>query len=153
MKFGQLIEYNKRNIFLQKNNSRNEAGRIITGHFLFFKKALYMIKAKCLQLGFTIFRQPSNQHTIKTRIYSILTFQKRVGKQFVHHIWCMIFEQKCFSCYILLNDQISLSDYFYLQRYWAICALQFFVSQVCDVKNFEINFVFLMKPFLYMTKK
>ena len=55
MKFGQLIEYNKRNIFLQKS-CRNEAGRLVSDPFLFFKKALHKLKANGLQPGFTIFR-------------------------------------------------------------------------------------------------
>ena len=40
------------------------------------------------------------------------------------------FQEKCFSCYILLTDQISLSDCRYVLIYWAICALHFFISQV-----------------------
>ena len=32
-------------------------------------------------------------------------------------------------CYILLTDQISLSDCLYFSRYWAICILQLFVNQ------------------------
>ena len=40
MKFGQLIEYPKRNIFL-KNYVENEAGKLVPVRFLFFKKALY----------------------------------------------------------------------------------------------------------------
>ena len=39
------------------------------------------------------------------------------------------FQEKCFSCYILLTDQISLSDCLYFLRYWAICALQLFIDQ------------------------
>ena len=50
--------------------------------------------------------------------------------------------EKCFSCYILLTDQISLPNCFYILRYWAICVLQLFV-----------NLTFLIKPFRYMTKK
>ena len=38
MKFGQLIEYNKRNIFLQKL-CRNGARRLVLDFFSFFKKA------------------------------------------------------------------------------------------------------------------
>ena len=30
---------------------------------------------------------------------------------------------KCFSCYILLTDQISLSDCLYFFEYWAKCVL------------------------------
>ena len=112
---------------------------------LYFKKALYEVKAIGLQLIFNIFRQLSTWHTIKSNciklqtidpeICSILIFQKRVWEQFLHHVLCMIFQEKCLSCYILLPDQISLPD----------CN--------CDVINFETKFIFLIKPFFYMTKK
>ena len=38
MKFGQLIEYNKINIFF-KNYGENEAGRLVPDLFVFFEKA------------------------------------------------------------------------------------------------------------------
>ena len=38
MKFGQLIEYNKGNMFL-KNYAENEAGRLVLDLFFFFEKA------------------------------------------------------------------------------------------------------------------
>ena len=38
------------------------------------------------------------------------------------------FSRKSFSCYIPLTDQISLSDYLYFSRYWAISVLQLFVN-------------------------
>ena len=59
MKFGHLIEHPMR-IFFFKNYSENEAGKLVPGRFLFFKKALYWVKASGLQLGFTIFRYTSN---------------------------------------------------------------------------------------------
>ena len=65
MKFYQLMKYNKKNIFI-KDHAENEAGRLVTGFVLFFKKDLCKIKASGLQLGFTIFPYPSNQHIIKT---------------------------------------------------------------------------------------
>ena len=40
------------------------------------------------------------------------------------------FSRKRFLCYNVLTDQILLSDVLYFVRYWAICVLQFFVSQV-----------------------
>ena len=46
------------------------------------------------------------------------------------HVFGMLFEEKYFSCYILLPDQISLSGYLYFERYWITCALQLFVNQV-----------------------
>ena len=41
MKFGQVIEYDKRReIFFFKNHVENEAGRLVEDLLLFFKKAL-----------------------------------------------------------------------------------------------------------------
>ena len=65
MKLGQLIVYNKRNIFLQKQ-AENEAGRLVPDLVLFFKKAYYEVKESGLQLSFSMFEQPSTWHTIKT---------------------------------------------------------------------------------------
>ena len=50
MKFGQLIEYDKRSIFLQ-NYAENQAGRLVPELFLLFKKVLYVVKASGLQLS------------------------------------------------------------------------------------------------------
>ena len=54
IKLGQLIEYNKTNIFLQ-NHTKNDAGRLALYVFLLFKKALYEVKASGLQLIFKMF--------------------------------------------------------------------------------------------------
>ena len=53
--FGQVIEYNERNIFLEKLH-RKWAGRKVPGLFLFYEKALYVVKTSGLQLSFYIFR-------------------------------------------------------------------------------------------------
>ena len=55
MKFGQLIEHNKR-IFFLKNHAENVAGRLASGLFFFLKKTSYEVKASGLQLSFNIFR-------------------------------------------------------------------------------------------------
>ena len=47
IKFGQLVEYNKRNIS-QKNNAEREAETLVPDFFLYFKKALYEVKASGL---------------------------------------------------------------------------------------------------------
>ena len=65
MKFRQLIEYNKRNIFLQKS-CRNNTGRLVPDLSCVFKKALNEVKARSVQLSFNIFGYPSTWHTIKT---------------------------------------------------------------------------------------
>ena len=53
MELGQLIEYNKRNIFLQKSHRK---WRLVPNLFSFFEKALFELKASGLQRGFNIFR-------------------------------------------------------------------------------------------------
>ena len=45
IKFAQLIEYNERDILFFKNHTENDAGRLDTDLFLFFKKVLYKVKA------------------------------------------------------------------------------------------------------------
>ena len=55
MKFGQLIEYNKK-IFFFKNCAKNEARGLVPDLFLFFKKAQYEVKASGLWLSFNILR-------------------------------------------------------------------------------------------------
>ena len=47
MTFGQLIENHKR-IFFFKNYAENETGKLVPDQFLFFKKALYEVKASGL---------------------------------------------------------------------------------------------------------
>ena len=58
MQFGQLIDEKHkitREIFFFKNHAKNEAGRLAPNIFLFFRKALYEVKATDLQLSFKIF--------------------------------------------------------------------------------------------------
>ena len=55
MKFGQLIEY-KKIIFFFKNHAENEVRRQVPDFFLFFKKALFKVKASGRQFSFNVFR-------------------------------------------------------------------------------------------------
>ena len=55
IKFGQLIEHNKKNIFLQKQFKKYDK-ETSPDHFFIFRKALYKVKANGLQLSFKIFR-------------------------------------------------------------------------------------------------
>ena len=45
----------------------------------------------------------------------------------------LIFEEKYFSCYILLIDQISLSGCLYFVRYWSIC--QYLIKLLANHSN------------------
>ena len=46
------------------------------------------------------------------------------------HFLCFIFQEKCFSCYILLSEEIYLSNCLYFFRYWVICVLQLFIFRI-----------------------
>ena len=85
-------------------------------------------------------------------ILSFFEEWKDVWSQSPCLIFCIIFEEKYLSCYILFIDQIWLSSCLYFVRYWAICVLQLFVNQLVTCMNFEVNHIFLIKPFSYMTK-
>ena len=59
----------------------------------------------------------------------------------------MIFQEKWFSCYILLTDQISLSDFLYFLKYLTICVLWLFVNQAVASQNLKITASFLSSHF------
>ena len=59
----------------------------------------------------------------------------------------MVFQEKCFSYYILLTDQISLSDCLYFSRYSAICVFQLFVNQAMTSQNLKLTLSILSSCF------
>ena len=58
-------------------------------------------------------------------------------QKFVHD-----FSKKWFSCYILLTDQISLSDCLYYLKYWSICVFRLFVNQVVTLQVLKLALSF-----------
>ena len=58
------------------------------------------------------------------------------------------FSKKSVSCYILLTDQISLSDCFYFSRYWATCLFQLLVNQPATSYNLTKFAIFYHSPIL-----
>ena len=76
--------------------------------------------------------------------------KNRSGTSLPSSFFRMIFEEKYLSRYILSTDQILLPDCMYFLIYWAICALELFVS---GVLNFGINLNLLIKPFFCITEK
>ena len=48
-------------VIREKFSFKNHAERLVPDYFLFFKKALYEVKATDLQLSFNIFAQPSKK--------------------------------------------------------------------------------------------
>ena len=63
-------------MFFFKNHTQNEAGRIVPDLFLFFKKALYEVKAQSLQLSFNV-SIASNLKYNKSKLYKILAYWSR----------------------------------------------------------------------------
>ena len=53
--------------------------------------------------------------------------------------------KNCIELYILVQG--------YAQFSWVICVLWIVYLTGCDVRNFEINLIFQIKPFFYITKK
>ena len=111
-------------IFFFKNHADADVSRLVTEIFLFLKR-VYMWQVQVVYILITLyFNCPPLRNTIKTnsvKLYTITreicSIQKRIWDQCLHHILCMIFQEKCFSGYILLTDQISPSDCFNFWRY------------------------------------
>ena len=80
MDFGQLIEYNNRNIFF-KNHAESEAGKFQTS--LFSKETLYKVKGSGLQLSFNIFWKPSTCHTMKTNSTKLETIDPEISSTLI----------------------------------------------------------------------
>ena len=71
MKFDQLIEYNKRNIFLQ-NYAESETERLVPDLFLFFKKVSYELKTSGLK--FQYISIAFNLEYNKSKLYKTLDY-------------------------------------------------------------------------------
>ena len=124
-------------IFCFKNNAENKTGRLFTDLFLSFKIYLYEVSSsKSVVLHLSIQKKKKKKkkkknmklQTVHLEIWSILIFSRRVLDYFSYHILCMNFQEKYFSCYIFLNDQISLSDCLYFLKY-LVCLFWLFVIQ------------------------
>ena len=141
MKFGNLIKYNKRNIFLQI--TCREWGRETSSRYL-FKKVLHEAKASGLQLSFNIFRWPSTLAYNKNKLYKTSNYRYRDMLNFD-------FLEKGL---VIVSPQHFVYDF--TRKIFVVlnsinCAIV--CKKGCDIINFEINLVFLIKPFFYITKK
>ena len=95
-----------------------------------------ILKLRCSPLVFTL--------------YKALIWKTKRGLRLVFcFIFCMIFKEKCFSCYILLTDQISFPDYLYFLRYCAICVLQLFAVQSATSSILELTLISYQAVFLH----
>ena len=146
-----------REIFCFKNHAKNKSGRLVPDLRLFFKSVLYEVKGKnkwsvaqfqyilmALNLWDTIKPNCIKLQTINPLTCSILILQERVWEQFFHPILYMIFQEKCFSYYILLTDQISMSDCLYFLRYVLVIA-RYRVQYECAIFRVKFPVKFLIK--------
>ena len=155
MKFGQLTEYNKINIFLQ--DSCRKWGRETSSRpFFVFKKAIYEVKASALQLAFTSsalqFQYISialNLANNKNKMYKtpdywskdMLNFdfsKKGLGLVSPPHFVHDFFSRKVFSNWPSFFVWLPS-----LREILGSMCIAIVCLPGCDVINFEINLIFL----------
>ena len=127
MKLDQVTEYNNINFLIQKSCRKRR--RITSSRSLFFKKkkkkALYEVKASAMQLNFNIFQKLSTWYRIKTNNMRFYIIDSGI--------------------YILLTDKTSWSSW--LLDILGNIGIAIAGQPGYDVINFEINVIFLIKPF------
>ena len=131
MKFGQFIEYNKSNIFLQKSYRKWDGETSSRSLFVFQRSAAWFPDISIfLKLANNGNKLHTNLDYWSRDIFNFDFLEKGLGIVSSPHFVCDFPKKQCFSCYILLTDQILLHDCLHLLRYWEICVLQFFVNQI-----------------------
>ena len=139
MKIGQLIDCNINNVFLEKSCTtcgRETIPRLFSKKIKIWHTSGSIVRS-CIQFVLVVSQVEGHQNILKVRRRP-LTFTSYKGlcktktglervslPHFLHD-----FEEKYFSCCVLLPDQISLPGCIFLMGYWAICALQVFVNQI-----------------------
>ena len=134
MKLPQLIEYTTWEISFLKNHTQNVMEKLVPDPFIKNQNLAYLwINSLNCYKVYCISKSRSTKYIKTSPGHLILPYSKLFWKRrrslklvsllyFLHEFW-----KKNFSCYILLTDQISLSDCLYFLRYWAICVLQLFL--------------------------
>ena len=131
MKFGLLIGYNMRNIFLEKSYTKC-GGEAIPRPFSKNQNwaFLWINSLKFYTVVFTAWRVESYRNILKIRCRSLaftwfeafLKNKEWSGTSFSNSFSAFFWRKMFLFCYILLTDQI-LSGRLYFIRYWAICVL------------------------------
>ena len=137
MKFGQVFEYNKRNIFLEK--SWRKCDRETSSKSLFFNKALFEVKAS----GAALFQYISivlNLAYSKNKLYRTLDYWSRdmlnfdFLKQGLGIVSPAHFLNDFSRKMLLVLYSINWLNFFvplsFFSRYWSTCVLKLFLDQV-----------------------
>ena len=126
--FRQLIEYNMRNIFLEKSyTTHNVVEKLISDPFIKNENWAYLRinSLKCYKFFFLVCQSRGVPKYIKIKVLTSCLYLYLTLVSLPHFL--LDFKRKMlylfYSCYILLIDQISLPDCLYLLRYWIICVL------------------------------
>ena len=160
MNFGQLTEYNKRNIFLPK--SCRKLDKETSSRPLFVFKALYEVKESGLQLSFNILQIVLNLTYDKSKLPKTLHYwsrdfsEKGLGivspPHFVYDLsrkqFLILYSIHWLNLIVPLPLLLEILGNMCITNVYYKCVLRCY-----QVTNFEINLIFLIKLFLHMTKK
>ena len=162
MKFVQLMEYNKRNFFLQKSCTKWD--REISSRPLFFKKrALLWGKSKWSAFLFQHISIALNLAYNKNKLYKTLDYwsrdmlkfdvlEKRLGIVSQPH-FVRDFSRKMFLMFYCINWSNLIVLLPLLLEILSNMCIAIVCFPGCQVINIEINLVIWSKPFFYMTKR
>ena len=124
-KFDQLLEYDMRNIFLEKSFAKCGEETIPRP---FSKKSILSISPdQQLKVLYSLFSLYARFRFGSASYKAFLKNKKSHGLVFLPHILHGFWRKISPFC-ILLTDQIPLSGSFYFVRYWAIWVSQLFVN-------------------------
>ena len=154
MKFGQLLKYNMKNIFLEKLYPK--CVEEVSLRFFHKKSKLTIsldqqsenvINFILVECPIWVLPKYITSKVLTTCYYlTWMSFlkKKQIRNKSAKLIVSMIFKYNYSSQDILFSNQILLPDCFYFLRYWTICVLQSFCCLVYDVISFEINQTILL---------
>ena len=150
-------------MFFFKDFAENEVGKLVPDCFLFFKKALYQIKANGLQLDFiyiliALKLAYNRNKLLKTLQYwsrDMLKFEfleKSLGivspAHFVHN-----FSTKMFLISYSINWPNFIAWLPLLLEILGNMCIGIVCYPGCDVMDFEINLILIMEPFFLQEQK
>ena len=154
MKFGQLIEYNKNNVFLQR--SCRKSGRETSSRPLFFLKKLYMrLKQVVCSLVLRYFGSPlaynknklyKNLRLLIQRHAQFWAFRKGLGIVSPPHFVDDFSRKMLFMLYSINWPNFIVRLLLLFEILGNICIVIVCLPS-CDVTNSKITLIFLIKPF------
>ena len=144
--FGQLIECNMRNFSFFCWKIMLKIWCRIYSQTFFCKKSKFGISQSIINRLYSLFllyvqaKGSWNVLKISCKPFVFIWYKaslenKKSSGTSLRLFFCMVFEEKSFSLYILLTEQISLSGF-----------------PGCDI-DFKVNLIFLIKPSFCVTKK